>query len=66
MEYRNIQIPHQEIFFYTQWAQEPSHCRTTSCHLSSIPLEPMVIKIPSESEASDATVISGFLIDEEV
>ena len=34
--------------------------------MSPILLEPMVINIPSESEESETTVISGCLIDEEV
>ena len=39
-----------------------------TCILSpvSISFKPMVINIPSDSEASDATVISDYLIEEEL
>ena len=66
MEYVNFCLPHQAIFFYAQWAQEPSHYKIAYYHLSFVLLTLMVINIPSESEASNATVIYGFLINEEV
>ena len=57
---------HPDSFLYALRAPETSYCRTTSCHLFSILFKPMVINIPSESEASNATVISIFPINEEV
>ena len=68
MESISVRLRHQAFFYEYRLSErepEPSNYRAKVYHSFDSKPTPMVIEIPSESELSDTTVISGCPIDKE-